>query len=61
LLRKLRLSLFVIHRHLPIRLDVNYAAYEASLNDASSSSSGHNVEPVNDLFQPHDFIRLVVS
>jgi hypothetical protein len=27
----------------------------------SSSSSGHEVRPINDLFLPHDFIRLVVS
>jgi hypothetical protein len=28
---------------------------------SSSSSSGHEIGPINDLLLPHDFIRLLVS
>jgi hypothetical protein len=26
---------------------------------SSSSSSGHDLRPINDLFRPHDFIQIV--
>jgi hypothetical protein len=31
------------------------------ISSSSSSSSGHEVSPINDLFRTHDFIRLVIS